>query len=34
MDVCHEREEETVDKGTASELAIKTVRAAWSVLLE
>lgn len=34
MDNWHEKEEETVDRGTASELARRTVRAAWSVLLE
>lgn len=34
MDDWHEKEEETVDRGMANELALKTVRAAWSVLLE
>jgi len=34
MDDWHEKEEETVGKGTASELAPRTVRAASSVLWE
>lgn len=34
MDNWHEKEEERVDRGTVSELTPRTVRAAWSALLE
>lgn len=34
MNNWHEKEEETVDRCMASELALRTVRAPWSVLLE